>query len=71
MRASAWSWRYNICMATEARYQAIKTHGALAVPTYSGAALTPEEVAEFINSLGEDEIAAEAADGADCDPECN
>jgi hypothetical protein len=48
-------------MATEARYQATKTHRALAVPTYSGTALTPEEFAEFIDSLREDEIATATA----------
>ena len=40
-----------------------------AVPTYSGTALTPEELAEFMASLGEDEIAAEAANSTDYDPE--
>jgi hypothetical protein len=36
-----------------------------------GSALTPEELAEFLDSLREDEIAAEAANSTDYDPECN
>jgi hypothetical protein len=56
-------------MATEARCQVPRTPRALAVPTYSGAAVTPEELAEFMASLEEDEIAAEAANSTDYDPE--
>jgi len=55
-------------MATEARCQVPRTPRARAVPTYSGTALTPEELAEFMASLEEDEIAAEAADGTDSTP---
>ena len=42
-------------MATETTCQVPRTPRALAVPTYSDAALTPEELAEFINSLEYDE----------------
>jgi hypothetical protein len=56
-------------MATEARYAARNTPRALAVLTYNGTALTPEELAEFIDSLEYDEAPATVADTADCDPE--
>jgi hypothetical protein len=56
-------------MATEARYAARNTPRALAVLTYNGNALTPEELAEFIDSLEYDEAPATVADTADCDPE--
>jgi hypothetical protein len=56
-------------MANEARCQFPRTHGALAVPTYSGTALTPEEFAEFIDSLEYDQAPAAATDCADYDPE--
>jgi hypothetical protein len=62
-------WRYNACMATEARCQVPRTPRALAVPTYSGTALTPEELAEFIDSLEYDDTPAALADCADYDPE--
>ena len=68
-QASASVWRYNVRMATEARCQVPRTPRARAVPTYSGTALTPEELAEFMASLEEDEIAAEAANSTDYDPE--
>jgi hypothetical protein len=55
-------------MATEARYEVPKTLGAPTNPANSGPALTPEEFAEFIDSLREDEIAAEAADGTESTP---
>jgi len=56
-------------MATEARCQAPRTPRALAVPTYSSTALRPEELAKFMASLEEDEIAAETANSTDYDPE--
>ena len=56
-------------MATEARRQVPKTLRALAVPTYSSTALTPEELAEFIDSLEYDETPAAVADSADYDSE--
>jgi hypothetical protein len=56
-------------MATKTRYQVPRTPRALAVPTYSGTALTPEELAEFIDSLEYDEAPAAATDCADYDPE--
>ena len=56
-------------MATDARYAAPKTPRALALPTYSGTALSPEELAEFIDSLEYDEAAAAVADCTDYDPE--
>jgi hypothetical protein len=56
-------------MATEARFQVPRTPRALAVPTYSGTALSPEELAEFIDSLEYDEAPATVADTVDCDPE--
>ena len=56
-------------MATEARCQVPRTPRALAVPTYSGTALTPEELAEFIDSLEYDPVPATATDYNDYDPE--
>jgi hypothetical protein len=56
-------------MATDARYQVPRTPRALAVSTDSGAALTPEELVEFIDSLEYDDTPAEAADCNDYDPE--
>jgi len=56
-------------MATEARRQVPRTPHALAAPTYSGAALTPEELAESIDSLEYDEAPAPVADCTDCEPE--
>ena len=54
-------------MATEARYAARNTPRALAVLTYNGTALTPEELAEFIDSLEYDK--APAADRPEYDRE--
>ena len=68
-QASASVWRYNARMATEARRQVPRTPHALAVPTYSGAALTPEELAEFIDSLEYDQAPAAATDCNNYDPE--
>ncbi len=56
-------------MALEARYAVPKPTGAPTIPANSGRILTPEELAEFIDSLREDEIAAEVADGTDHDAE--
>ena len=56
-------------MATEARCQVPRTPRALAVPTYSGTALTPEELAEFIDSLEYDETPAAVAECTDYDSE--
>ena len=55
-------------MATEARCQVPRTLRALAVPTYTVTALTPEELAEPIDSLKFDEAPAAAADCTDYDP---
>jgi hypothetical protein len=56
-------------MATEARCQVPRTPRAFAVPTYSGTAITPEELAEFIDSLEYDETSPAVADCPDYDPE--
>jgi hypothetical protein len=56
-------------MATEARYAARNTPRALAVLTYNGTALTPEELAEFIDSLEYDQTPAAVAECTDYDPE--
>jgi hypothetical protein len=56
-------------MATEARYQAPKTLRAPTNPTHGDPTLTPEEFAEFIDSLENDEAPAAVADCADYDPE--
>ena len=63
--------RYNARMAIEARHAVPENPGALTNPANSGEALTPEDLAEFIDSLREDEIAATVADRADDDPEYN
>ncbi len=67
-QASASVWRYNMLMAPEARYAVPKPPGAPTIPANSGRTLTPEELAEFIDSINEDEVAA-AEDCADYDPE--
>jgi hypothetical protein len=69
--ASASVWRYNARMATEARCQVPRTPRALAVPTYSGTALSPEELAEFIDSIREDEVLSPTAGCDDLDPAYN
>jgi hypothetical protein len=56
-------------LVTEARCQVPRTPAAPTVPTYSGTALTREELAEFIDSLEDDEAPAAVADCADYDPE--
>jgi len=71
LHASASVWRYNGRMATEARYQAPETPGAPANPTNRGSALTPDECAEFIDSIKEDEAPAHATNCTDYDPEYN
>jgi hypothetical protein len=43
-------------MATEARYDVSKTPGAPPNSAHKGSTLTPEELAEFIDSLREDEL---------------
>ncbi len=56
-------------MAPEARYAVPKPPGAPTIPANSGRTLTPEELAEFIDSLGYDEAPAAVADCTDYDPE--
>ncbi len=56
-------------MATEARYDVSKTLRAPNNPTRREPTLTPEELAEFIDSLEYDEAPAAVADCADYDPE--
>jgi hypothetical protein len=56
-------------MATETRYEVSKTPEAPTNPANRRSALTPEEVAELIDSLKEDEAPAEAADCIDYDAE--
>ena len=68
---SASVWRYNARMAADAKHQAPKTLRAPANPANKGFALTPEELAEFIDSLEYDEAPAAVADCADYDPEYN
>ncbi len=58
-----------IMIAWQPKADVSRTPRALAVPTYGGTALTPEELAEFIDSLEYDEAPAAATDCADCDPE--
>ena len=58
-------------MATEARYQAPETPAAPTNPANNGSALTPEELADFIDSIKEDEAPAEATDRNGYDPEYN
>ena len=70
-QASASVWRYNDRMATEGRCQVSRTPRALAVPTHSGTALSPEELAEFIDSIREDEVLSPTADCDDLDPAYN
>ena len=70
-QASASIWRYNDRMATEPKYQAHETPGAPANSANKGSTLTPEERAELINSLKEDEAPAAAADCTNYDPEYN
>jgi hypothetical protein len=58
-------------MATKARCQVPSAPRALAIPTYRGTALSPEELAEFIDSLREDELLSPTADCDDLDPAYN
>jgi len=69
LQASASVWRNDALMATEARYAARNTPRALAVPTCSGTGLTPEELAEFLDSLEYDDAPAAVADCTDYGPE--
>jgi hypothetical protein len=62
-------WRYNGRVATDAKHQAPKTLRAPANPTHRGPTLTPQEFAEFIDSLEYDEAPAAVAGCADYDPE--
>ena len=68
-RASASILRYNGRMATEAKYQAAKALRAPTNPTHGDPTLTPQEFAEFIDSLEYDEAPAAVADCADYDSE--
>jgi hypothetical protein len=70
-QASASIWRYNTVMAPEARYAVPRPPGASTIPANSGRTLTPEELAEFIDSLEYDEAPAAVADCADYDSENN
>ena len=56
-------------MATEARYAVPKKPEAPTNPANRGSTLTPEELAEFMASLEEDEATAAVADCADYDSE--
>jgi len=56
-------------MAPEARYAVPRPPGASTIPANSGRTLTPEELAEFIDSLEYDEAPAAVADCADYDSE--
>jgi hypothetical protein len=58
-------------MATEARYQVSKTPGAPSNQANSGPTLAPKELAEFIDSIKEDEAPVDAAGCNDHDPEYN
>jgi hypothetical protein len=69
--ASASLWRYNAHMATEVNCQASKTPRAPKCPANSGHPLTPEEVAEFMAAIEEDEFLAAPEGCAGYDPEYN
>jgi len=69
LHASTRTWRYNFRMATEAKFAIRSTPGASTNPPNSGHKLTPEELAELIDSLEYDLIPAAATDCNDCDPE--
>ena len=69
--ASASVWRYNHRMATEARYDVLKTRRAPTNPAHRDPTLTPEELAEFIDSLREDEVLSPTVDRDDFDPAYN
>jgi hypothetical protein len=58
-------------MATEPRYQVPKTSGAPANSAQGRAALTPEDLAEFMASLEYDDAPAAPADCCGDDPEYN
>lgn len=68
-QASASIWRYNARMAIESRCQVPSTPHAFAVPTYSGTALSPEELAEFIDAIEYDDAPAAVANSTDYDPD--
>ena len=70
-RASKSVRRYNDRMATEARYDVPKTRKAPTNPAHRDPTLTPEELAEFINSLREDELLSPTVDSDDLDPAYN
>jgi hypothetical protein len=58
-------------MAIEVRCWVPRTPRVLAVPTRSGSALAPEELAEFLDSLDYNEAPAAVADCADYDSAYN
>ena len=58
-------------MATKARRAVAQKNRALANSANRCLALVPEEFAEFMASLEEDEAFADAANRNDCDPEYN
>jgi hypothetical protein len=58
-------------MARKPRYQAPETPGAPANSANKGSTLTPEERAEFMASLEEDDVLAASMNCADHDPEYN
>jgi hypothetical protein len=58
-------------MAADARHQAPKTPRAPTIPANRGSTLTPEDIAEFMDSIKEDEVLSAAAHCDDDDPEYN
>jgi hypothetical protein len=68
MHASRRTWRNDFRMATEAKCANPKTPGAPTNPANSGHKLTPEELAELIDSHEYDEAPAAIADCTDYDP---
>ena len=63
--------RYNVRMAADSKHQGPKILRARANLANNGFALTPEELAEFIDSIEYDEAPAAVADCANYDPEYN
>jgi len=66
-QANAAVWRYNGRMANRSQMPGSQARPR-AVPTYSGTALTPEELAEFIDFLEYDDASADTTDCSDYDP---
>jgi hypothetical protein len=58
-------------MAADSKHQGPKILRARANLANNGFALTPEDLAEFIDSLADDDPPADAADCPDYDPEYN